>query len=506
MAAAYTTLLLSSGRRYKAVPSSTSPLKSSRQLSRPVPTEIHLDLLANGVIPDPFIGKNEEAVQWVREQSWIYELQFEVPEDAIGKPNRRAVLLFEGLDTFATVKLNDQTSSNPTILFVNHLRECRASWGRGSPQVSEARLATRKAQYHYGWDWGPKFMTRRPWKPIYLDLYSVQLEVVVMVDGAASRANVQLGREGVVQQSRTVNVEQHIVRANFRLHDPDLWWPFALGEANLYETRVSLYQSQDSQSMLVDEMSKTFGIQKAELIQRPLPGQEDSGFFFKINNVPIFAAGSYWIPADSFLSRVSTEKYTDRVKLPRDSDQVMIRVWDGAFQHTRKCEIASRWKRSKTENYIIPLLRQLESDSSETDPGKILESTFPTRYFYEHTLPAICKALSPAISYWPGSPFGGAMENLQQVRDIHQWHVWHLEMFPYQDFPKLAGRFVSEFGMQTLPGLDTVEDFFPPEYSVLENGDVSEDKFLKWHNKMEDGGDRIAHYGNANIKFETGSN
>ncbi|KIW96249.1 uncharacterized protein Z519_03317 [Cladophialophora bantiana CBS 173.52] len=212
-------------------------------------------------------------------------------------------------------------------------------------------------------------------------------------------------------------------------------------------------------------MSKTFGIRKVELIQRPLPGQEGVGFFFKINHVPIFAAGSSWIPADSFLSRISTQKYRDRIKLVRDSNEVMIRVWGGgvreheSFYHpcdqlgglvwqdfmfayvnfqahaqlrnrvAVKAEQDVRRSRrhpsivlwcGNNEDYIIPPLRQLEYDSSEIDPGKILESPFP----------ASC---------------------------------------------------------------------------VQENGDVSEDKSLKWHNKMEDGGDRIARYRNDNIKFETGS-
>ncbi|OQV02702.1 Glycosyl hydrolase family 2, sugar binding domain-containing protein [Cladophialophora immunda] len=602
MAATRKTLPLHNGWRYKALSPSTSSQLSSSQPSRPLPTEIHLDLLANGVIPDPFVGKNEEAVQWVGEQTWLYELYFELPADAIGTPHQRAALVFDGLDTFATVKLNGQDILKSDNMFVGHRIEisedmlvrkngcltaqCLQIIFENAERIGDqevlkypshdwftfnagtARLATRKAQYHYGWDWGPKLMTCGPWKPIYLDLYSsrisdisvhttlgsdlqyAEVQVVVIVDGPATQANLKLCRAGVVQQSQTVDVEQHIARAVFKLQTPDLWWPFTLGEANLYEASVCLYQPQDSEVSIVDEMSKAFGIRKVELVQRPLPDQEGSTFFFKINNVPIFAAGSCWIPADSFLTRISAQRYRDWVKLARDSNQVMIRIWGGGvYEHGSFYDACDQmgvlvWQDfmfacgnfpaheqmrnrvaveaeqnvrrlrhhpsivlwcGNNEDYIIPVLRQIEYDQSEQDAGKILKSSFPARYFYEHMLPAICKDLSPATPYWPGSPFGGTMANSQQVGDIHQWHVWHLEMFPYQDFPRLAGRFVSEFGMQALPGLKTVQDFFPPGYSVTVDGDISEDECLKWHNKMEDGGDRIAHYGNANIKFETRS-
>ncbi|OAP58214.1 hypothetical protein AYL99_07304 [Fonsecaea erecta] len=568
----------------------------------PLPTEIHLDLLANGVIPDPFNGKNEEAVQWVGEQTWVYERNFEVPEDAVGAPDPHAALVFEGLDTFATVKLNGRDILKSDNMFVSHRVEisedmlvkengsftaqCLQIVFENAERVGDeevlqhpshdwftfnagrARLATRKAQYHYGWDWGPKLMCCGPWKPIYLDLYSArisdisihtnlgpdlqyaELQVVVAIDGPASQAEVKLRREGVIQQSQTVHVEQHIARAVFHVQNPDLWWPFTLGEANLYEASVSLYQSQGSGSSVVDNMRKPFGIRKVEMVQHPLPDQGGSTFFFRINNVPIFAAGSCWIPADSFLTRVSPQRYRDWVKLARDSNQVMIRVWGGGvYEHESFYDACDQmgvlvWQDfmfacgnfpahvqmrnrvaveaeqnvrrlrhhpsivlwcGNNEDYIIPVLRQLEYDSSEKDLGKILESKFPARYFYEHMLPAICEDLTPGTPYWPGSPFGGAMANSQEVGDIHQWHVWHLEMFPYQDFPRLAGRFVSEFGMQALPGLDTVKEFFPPGYRPHASGDILENEYLKWHNKMEDGSDRMAHYGHENIKFETGS-
>jgi beta-mannosidase len=409
-----------------------------------------------------------------------------------------------------------------------------------------------------------------PWKPIYLDLYSSRVSDVVVhtalasdlqyadvkvevdVDGPATQANITLRRDGVAQQSQVVDVQQHVARTIFRVQNPQLWWPFTLGEPSLYEIGVSLYEKIDesSEPRISDEVTKRFGIRKVELVQNALPDQEGKTFFFKINNVPIFAAGSCWIPADSFVSRISAQRYRDWVKLARDSNQVMIRVWGGGiYEHEAFYDACDElgilvWQDfmfacgnypahaelrknvaaevdqnvrllrhhpsivlwcGNNEDYAMPLIRQIEYDASESDPDNILQSNFPARYFYEHMFPAICKDLSPDTPYWPGSPFGGDMVNSEHIGDIHQWHVWHLEMFPYQDYPKLAGRFVSEFGMQALPCLETAKEFFPPGYSLGRVGDFSEDEFVKWHNKMEDGAERMAHYGEPNIDYQTTS-
>ena len=43
-----------------------------------VPGDVHLDLLANKKIPDPFFGDNEAKLQWIENESWEYRLNFDV--------------------------------------------------------------------------------------------------------------------------------------------------------------------------------------------------------------------------------------------------------------------------------------------------------------------------------------------------------------------------------------------------------------------------------------------
>ncbi len=174
---------LSTGWRYKSTSTPSDSPASSWQPSRPLPTEIHLDLLANGVIPDPFVGKNEESVQWVGDQTWVYETYFELPPEFSASQHSRLALVFEGLDTYATVKLNDREILQSDNMFVSHRVEVAEDhllkgdegfgrqhlqisfepadqvgkqevakhpdhpWATFNPYIS--RLATRKAQYHY---------------------------------------------------------------------------------------------------------------------------------------------------------------------------------------------------------------------------------------------------------------------------------------------------------------------------------------------------------------------
>lgn len=137
------------------------------------PTNIHLDLIHHKIIPDPFIGKNELDVQWVGEAQWVYKTTFKgqpVPEGA------KAVLAFDGLDTFATVKVNGTTILETDNMFTPERVEVTgllkeenelvisfdSAYLRGWKLVEKypehkwgvwngdnSRLAVRKAQYHW---------------------------------------------------------------------------------------------------------------------------------------------------------------------------------------------------------------------------------------------------------------------------------------------------------------------------------------------------------------------
>jgi len=167
-----------------------------------VPGVIQTDLLRNNLIPEPFYQDNEPRLQWIGRLDWEYRTSFEA--DALTLSRRHVDLVFEGLDTFAEVYLNDQVILKANNMFrrwrvpakaflksgANSLRivfhspvETMLSYVQSLPYVLPAVSTvnggnelglptapyTRKAPYQYGWDWGPRFLTEGIWQPVWLE-------------------------------------------------------------------------------------------------------------------------------------------------------------------------------------------------------------------------------------------------------------------------------------------------------------------------------------------------
>lgn len=74
-------------------------------LSATVPGCVHHDLRDHHIIEDPFYGKNELDMQWIDKKDWEYKTVFDVSNEMLSK--EVVVLIFEGLDTYADIYLND---------------------------------------------------------------------------------------------------------------------------------------------------------------------------------------------------------------------------------------------------------------------------------------------------------------------------------------------------------------------------------------------------------------
>ncbi|KAL3425139.1 Beta-mannosidase B 2 [Phlyctema vagabunda] len=551
------------------------------------PTNIHLDLIANNIIADPFIGKNENDVQWVGEAAWLYKTTFPSPKASNEGSNVKAVLAFDGLDTYATVLLNGkeilktESMFNPERVDVTthlnkegdneleitfesaYLKGCAIvekypdhHWGCWNGDTS--RLAVRKAQYHWGWDWGPTLMTCGPWRPINLeifqsrisDLYFIQnvdaalktAEFVAKADveGTASEIKFAISLDGNEIESKTVQVSNGQASHKFTIQNPALWYPIRYGEQPLYTLKATLVDNKDE----IDSQSKKFGLRRAELIQRPMKEQPGTTFFFQVNNIPIFCGGSDWIPADNFIPRISKEKYYDWVKLVADGNQFMIRVWGGGIFEEQafydacdelgvlvwqdfmfgcgnypafpeylalvKTEAEENVKllrhhpsiiiwAGNNEDYQYQEQQGLTYEFGNKDAESWLKTNFPARYIYEKILPDACAALTPHTYYHFGSPWGGKTTTDPTVGDLHQWNVWHGSQEKYQNFDKLVGRFVSEFGMEAFPNIKTIDAFLPL-------GKDDPDRFAQsstvdFHNKADGHERRIALYLVENFRY-----
>lgn len=550
-----------------------------------VPSVVHQDLLANNKLEDPFIGFNELNAKWVNEKTWTYRNVFQKPEAA---PGSTIILAFDGLDTFAKVKLDGNVVLESNNMFLAHrvdvtkaleadgkhileidfdcamlrARELRGQdpkhkWAsfNGDP----ARMSVRKAQYHWGWDWGPVLMTAGIWRDVRLEVYTARIadlwtEVQIAadhqeatvsafaeVDGAAGsyKAKLKLSLQGREVASEETTVDKgNTAKVMFNIKNPSLWWPHGYGDPTLYGLSASLTDGQNE----LHHVSKKIGIRMAEVIQQP--DKYGKSFFFQINGVDIFCGGSCWIPADSLLTNITPERYRKWVESMVAGRQVMTRVWGGGIYEDDSfysacdelgvmvwqdfmfaCGNYPTWPElldsirkeatynvrrlrhhpsiviyvGNNEDYQVQEQNGLTYNYEDKNPENWLKTDFPARYIYEKILPEVVKELAPSTFYHPGSPWGdGKVTSDPTVGDLHQWNVWHGTQEKYQVYETLGGRFNSEFGMEAFPHLQTIESFIENEADKYPQSHV-----IDFHNKADGHERRIATYFAENVRTAT---
>ncbi|KAJ8514868.1 hypothetical protein ONZ45_g7646 [Pleurotus djamor] len=504
------------------------------------PTTVHVELLKLKKIPDPFIGLHEWDVQWVGESRWAFKTTFKVTESEYSASH--ADLVFDGLDTYATVYLNDTKVLDTDNQFIAYRVSAKSLLKVGSNTLSiefdnafkrgrelekkygklnlwngdSSRLYVRKAQYNYGWDWGPILMTVGPWKPIRLHTYDVRITNVLINSSVSESLDTQVDvtvsiSEAKGYQSSVVitkpdgsvlteltgtPVEDGIASSHFsfKAGDLDLWFPVGHGQQPIYSVDV---QVKDQSGQILASASQKTSFRRVRIVQNKLVDQDGLSFYFEVNNIPVFCGGSNWIPADSFLTTMTEQRYRSWLQLMVDGNQNMVRVWGGgiyeaddfynicdelgllvwqdfmfgcgqypahdAFVESVREEAEQNVKRLRHHpsvvifDYQVAESLNLELDYSD-ETSDFRKTNFPARYIYERILPEVVEKHS-TIYYHRASPYSGQGKPTtdRTLGDIHQWNVWHGTQEPWHNWDILAGRFVSEFGMQGYPNIRTVD-------------------------------------------------
>src|SRR5437879_5598681 len=322
------TIELGGGWKFRAINKyGTLPPKFrriTRWMKATVPGTVHTDLLANRKIPDPFYRLNESAVQWIESQQWLYRRDFVVPMDVLAA--REIELVCEGLDTYATISLNGRRIGSAANMFIEHRFEIRKYLRRGknrlqilfdSPAVRSKRLEkkhgllevshgservyVRKAQYSFGWDWGPRLTTSGIWKKISIEVCSQGrlFNPFIKVISASTREavlDVSVGvrcftnepfevRAMIAGRSVTPKVSRAVAgpRVSFRVHipDPELWWPNGYGDQPMYRALFSLIAG----GREVHQIETPFAIRTVSLAQER--DKRGRSFTVEINGVKI---------------------------------------------------------------------------------------------------------------------------------------------------------------------------------------------------------------------------
>ena len=352
-----------------------------------VPGSVHTDLMAAGLIGDPYVGAAEAGLQWIGLADWEYRARFDVDAATLARPH--AELRFDGLDTFAEVSLNGA----PLLAADNAHRTWRARVdGRLRAQGNELRIVfrspirrllpqvqamphkiagnypspygdepkdamvgnfVRKPAYHFGWDWGPRYVTAGVWRQVHLDSWDQQriTDLAVRTDALdADKATLsvllQVEQTDVVTtrkvaidvrdpDGRTVErIERDIALAPgansvslpLQIDRPRRWWPVGYGAQDRYTVQVQL--GDGNQEALASSIR--IGLRTVQL-QREHDKDGGQGFGFVINGVPVFAKGANVIPFDAFPARVTRERLRRDLQAARDANMNMLRNWGGGY-------------------------------------------------------------------------------------------------------------------------------------------------------------------------------
>lgn len=328
-----------------------------------VPGTVHTDLLAARLIPDPYLDLNEIAVDWVARCDWRYETRFDWRDDGAEAVD----LVFDGLDTFATITLNGvelgQTANmNRHYRFAvrqhlvagdNHLTvDFDSAWKRS--EALERQYEPRPNNYpgpanlmrkmacSFGWDWGPTLPTAGMWQGVSLQSWSqARLDGVrpeVTMQGADGHVRLRGALEQREQGPLSLSVSVAGVTEVFPVSGgfdvalsvptPHLWWPHGLGAQQLYPLIVTLLSGNE----VIDTWQREVGFRSVRL--DTTPDAHGSAFSLVVNDVPVYVCGANWIPDDCFLPRVTAERYQRRVMQARAANINLLRVWGGGIYET----------------------------------------------------------------------------------------------------------------------------------------------------------------------------
>ncbi|MGY0427140.1 MAG: glycoside hydrolase family 2 protein, partial [Polaribacter sp.] len=355
--------------------------KDSIWLPAKIPGSVHSDLIRNKVIENPFYRLNEKKLQWIDKKDWEYKTVFTVNKSVYKKENIE--FNFLGLDTYATIYLNDSLILKTNNMFLGYKVSCKSivklgknklkivfdspikiglqkrnqlgyqlpnagndqseNGGLGKKQVA---VFNRKAGYHFGWDWGPRLVTSGIWQDIELkawnkaiirDLYvhpqkitkkQALLNVEIEIEANKEiHTELQIRVDSVLNSKEKVTLKKgkNTYKIPIAIKNPKLWWTNGLGTQKLYKIGVSLKEDGE----IVALNTKKIGLKTLKLIQKK--DTIGKSFSFELNGHLVFMKGANYIPQDVFLDRVSVEKYEQLVKNMVDAHFNMVRVWGGGI-------------------------------------------------------------------------------------------------------------------------------------------------------------------------------
>ncbi|MBI2427881.1 MAG: glycoside hydrolase family 2 protein [Ignavibacteriales bacterium] len=544
---------------FKALP--TNSYRALDWMPAHVPGTVHTDLMMCNVIPDPYFRMNENDVQWVENIQWLYRRTLVVDETFLKEKN--IALVAEGIDTYAGFKINGKEIGTTENMFVHHRFDIKRYLKSGenaieilfdSPVVrSKAlqkkhgalqvalephRVYARKAQYSFSWDWGPKLTTSGIWRPIYIEASSgpvlqnpfvktlelkkksATIELSVDIEHFSSAVLVTAKIEGEYFSEEVVKrANSSTLRFKMKIDHPNIWWPNGYGSQSLYSATFTL----NDENGIVSETTTTFGIRTVELLQEK--DFEGKSFIILVNGVKIFCKGADWIPSDNFIPRIPDSTYERLLRMARDANMNMIRVWGGGiYEQEIFYNLCDRLGLLVWQDFMFACGEYphtswfLKSVSDEAEKAVTRLRNHPSvaiwcgnnecewlfctenpdktademtgAVIFRKLLPDAVEKLDGSRPYWRSSPYGSGFPNDESNGNHHQWQVWSFWK-DYNEYETSKARFVTEFGFQAPATMKTWEECTLPEERKPQH------PVIEHHNKQVEGQERLFRFQSA---------
>lgn len=559
-----------------------------------VPGYVHTDLQRNGVIEDPYYRRNEIKAQWIEEEDWEYRTTFDIDKDVLR--NENVSLVFKGIDTYADIFINEEKAFFADNMFIewrldakpylkegkntlrllfhspiNEVRDDIKNLGYQVPINNEdwvirdqhdykTSTFTRKAQFHYGWDWAPRLVSSGIWRPVYIEFWNdlklvdsfFQLKTLndtvagytAQVEISSSNAQptaIKLidSESSLILAEKKVSLEPgtNLVNLDFEIRNPELWWPRGLGKQHLY-TLKTVVENENGKSS-ANEVK--IGVRTMEWITRK--DEKGETFFCKVNEKPIFWKGANYVPLDVFFTEVTPDRYEKFFQAIVDANFNSLRVWGGAiYENDIFYDLADKYgiliwndfnfactmvpdnqkyleNVKKEAEYNVKRLRNHPALSlwcgnneilmfwndrwkhlKNTPDGDSLQKAYDN--IFMDILPEAVKKYDSVKFYWASSPstfYGEYIEEKSHTSgDKHDWSVFFgMEDPRAYNRPEGLARFVSEYGLQAYPSLNTVKKFAEPrDFDVYS-------PVMEQHHKvrLRDGNEKMMHYINLNYRM-----
>ena len=539
----------------------------SQKYKATIPGTVHTDLFQNKGILDPFFGANEKELQWIENENWEYETNFSLTPSEF--KNQNIDLEFDGLDTYATVYLNgivileaDNMFRKWTISVKSNLKKennqlkivFHSAVQKGKEEAKKLpytlpeneRIFVRKAQYQFGWDWGPRFVTVGIWQKVQLKFWNsakidnvrydqkvlnkkkALLDIIVTIDvQKTDKYQIHFG-ENEKPYSFDLKKGTNTVKIPVVFKNPILWWSNGLGVPHQYVFQFELR----NHNLKLEQKELKIGLRTIELIQQK--DDKGTGFAFKLNGKMVYMKGANYIPPDSFLPRVKDSIYNALVENARKANMNMLRVWGGgvypdeAFYDACDASGILVWQDfmfacamypgdekfvENVKQEVIYQVNRLQNHPSlaiwcgnnENDEGwhnwgwqkqhnyTKADSTQIWSDYKKVFHEVIPNTLDSLVSkekniYWSSSPsIGWGRKESMTQGDSHYWGVWWGKE-PFEIYKTKVPRFMSEYGFQGMPNIETLR-------KVVTSADLNfTSDGLKNHQKHPIGNETIREY------------